>query len=201
MTNPPVNPSSSSTGPSAASGVAAVQAQGPRWLRYVAMLTGVLAALGGFLTVRSANLSNEAIYRSTQAVMCQSQASDAWAEFQAQSVKARIIETQLAAASGDSAARQGLQSVAAELRDRQPTLQAKARQMEAQRDSLLAAGERRLAEKDLLGYAGMGTQLAIALASVAALVRRPAAFGAAILAALAAAAITAWVLLSHYTGS
>ena len=170
-------------------------------MRYVAMLTGVLAALGGFLTVRSTNLSNEALYHSTQAVMCQTRASDAWAEYQANSVKARIIETQLAAGTGDAAAREGLRSADEELRERQPALQATARQMEQQREALLAAGQRRLAEKDLLGYAGMATQLAIALASVAALVRRPSAFIVAIACGGAAAAITAFALFSHYAGS
>jgi len=34
---------------------------GPPWLRYVALLTGVLAGLGGYLTVRGASLTNDAI--------------------------------------------------------------------------------------------------------------------------------------------
>lgn len=191
----------SSSGSSSAGAANAAAAQGPRWLRYVAVLTGVLAALGGFLTVRSTNLSNEALYHSTQAVMRQARASDAWAEYQAESIKARIIETQLAAGTGDAATREGLRSAAAELRERQPALQATARQMEQEREALLAAGQRRLAEKDLLGYAGMATQLAIALASVAALVRRPSAFVVAIACGAAAAAITAFALFSHYAGT
>ena len=191
----------SSSGSSSAGAANAAAAPGPRWLRYVAVLTGVLAALGGFLTVRSTNLSNEALYHSTQAVMCQTRASDAWAEYQANSVKARIIETQLTTGGGDAAAREALRSADAELRERQPALQATARQMEQQRESLLAAGQRRLAEKDLLGYAGMATQLAIALASVAALIRRPSAFVVAIACGAAGVAITAFALFSHYAGS
>ena len=66
----------------------------PRWLKLVAMLTGVLAGVGGYLTIRSTNLSNEAIYWSTQAGLQQSKASDKWAEFQLNSIKARIVETQ-----------------------------------------------------------------------------------------------------------
>lgn len=178
---------------------AAPPADEPQWLRCVAVLTGVLAALGGFLTVRSTNLSNEALYHSTQAVMRQSRASDAWAQYQADSVKARVIETQLALKTGDAAERNAMLSADTELRERQPALQSAARQLERERDALLVSGQHRLAEKDLLGYAGMLTQLAIALASVAAMVRRPAAFITAIVAGAAALAITAFAVISHYS--
>jgi len=55
-----------------------------------------------------------------------------------------------------------------------------------------------LAEKDLLGYAGLAAQLGIALASVAALVRRRAAFYAGIAAGTVATAITAYAFAMHY---
>ena len=64
----------------------------PPWLRQVAMLTGVLAALSGFLAVRSTSLTNDAIYESNQAILAQTQSSDAWSEYQADSIKARIVE-------------------------------------------------------------------------------------------------------------
>src|ERR1700727_1579979 len=64
------------------------------WLKHVAVLTGVLAALAGFLTVRSTVLTNDGIYESNQAVLAQTEASDAWGEYQADSIKARVVEMQ-----------------------------------------------------------------------------------------------------------
>src|SRR5438477_12047665 len=91
----------------------------PAWLRRVPLLTGVLAALAGFLTVRGANLSNQAIYHSNQGVLHQAQASDAWAEYQANSIKARIAETSLLTAT-DATVKETLTAQAKDLRDRQP---------------------------------------------------------------------------------
>src|SRR5882724_3817458 len=65
----------------------------PPWIRQVAMITGVLAAMAGFLAVRSTMLTNDAIYMSNRAILAQTQSSDAWSEYQADSVKARIVET------------------------------------------------------------------------------------------------------------
>ena len=172
----------------------------PPWVKYVAMLTGVLAAVAGFLTVRSANLSNEAIYQSNQAVLSQSQASDKWAEYQANSVKARVVETQLTAlaAGAPPAARDALTAESKELRDRQPPLKTDALALEAKREAQLAGGQKRLAEKDLLGYAGIAVQLGIALASVAAMTRRKEAFLVGILVGAAGGGITALALVRHH---
>jgi len=167
----------------------------PRWMRYVPLLTGVLAAAAGFLTVRGANLANDAIYRSNQAVLYQSQASDSWAEYQADSVKARVVETALLGGIADQGARNQLTVQDKDLRDRQPPLRQKAMDLEHQRDAQLASGEARLAEKDTLAYAGVAVQLGIGLASVAALTRRREAFFVGTVVGAAGIAIAAYALL------
>lgn len=182
---------------------AAGDAPAPPWVKYVAMLTGVLAAVAGFLTVRSANLSNEAIYESNQAVLSQSRASDKWAEYQAASIKARVVETQLTTLSAGSpaaltAAGDALRAESRELRDRQPPLKKDAQDLEAKRDEQLAAGRKRLAEKDLLGYAGVAVQLGIALAAVAAMTRRRDAFAVGILVGAAGVGIMVFALVKHH---
>ena len=106
---------------------------GPPWLKYVAMMTGALAALAGYLTVRGTYLANDAISHTTQAVLCQAQASDAWAEYQAQSIKARIIETSLATAT-DPAAKARLSDEDKKFRESQPIAQKDANDMESKRD-------------------------------------------------------------------
>jgi uncharacterized protein DUF4337 len=178
---------------------AAADPLAPGWMRYVALLTGLLAALGGYLTVRCTNLSNEAIFFSNQAVLKQAQASDAWEEFQANSIKARIVESQLALnGSMTDAQRQEITDFDQKVRARQPILSDEAKQMAADREEMLGKGFRRLSEKDLLSYAGMAVQFGIALASVAALTRRKPAFHGGILAAAVGVAITAYALITHH---
>src|SRR4051812_15648079 len=125
--------------PAAANG-----SSGPPWLKRVPLLTGVLAALAGFLTVRGANLSNQAIYHSNQGVLHQARASDTWAEYQADSIKARIAETSLLAAT-DPAVKATLSAQAKDLRDRQSPGRELAMTQEHERDAELAFGQQRLA--------------------------------------------------------
>jgi len=169
----------------------------PSWLRRVPMFTGILAALTGFLTVRGANLSNDAIYRSNQGVLHQTQASDLWTEYQADSIKARVVETALLATTQPTA-KDALTAQAKDLRERQPKIKSDPQAQEQMRDADLVGGQRRLAQKDLLDYAGVAAQLGIALASVAALTRRKPAFAVGLVAGLAAIAVTAYALVAGY---
>jgi len=146
------------------------EGEAPSWTKQVAMLTGVLAAISGYLTVRSATLTNDAIYMSDRAILAQTQSSDAWAEYQADSIKARVVETAILTAP-NSPNLDALNKDAKELRDRQPALRKTATEKAAERDEHLKDGGKRLAERDQLVYAGFAAQVGIALASVAALVR------------------------------
>jgi hypothetical protein len=177
---------------------AAEEATAPPWLRQVAMVTGVLAALGAFLTVRSTTLSNDAIYRSTRATLLQAQASDAWAEYQADSIKANGAQTELDVTAATQPGHDLLEAELKDFRARQPAKKADAQKLEQDRDGELANGEKLLAEKDIIGYAGMAGQFAIALASVAALTRRRPAFYAAVVFGLVAFGVTAYAMALHY---
>ncbi len=95
----------------------------------------------------------------------------------------RIIETQIGAnpGSSDAQSRAALRSSQAkDFRDRQPKIQAAAQNFAKERDDHLVQGKGLLATRDLISYADLATQLAIALASVAAMVRVRRAFDAAI---------------------
>jgi len=171
----------------------------PKWVGYVALLTGILAGLAGFLTVRATTLTNNAIYESNQAILAQAQSSDSWNEYQADSIKARIIETQLAANPGlDAQSRATLESQEKDFRDRQPKIQTDAQNFAKERDAHLAQGKGLLATRDLISYADLATQLAIALASVAAMVRVRRAFDAAILIGVIGIVIAAYALGRQY---
>ena len=171
----------------------------PSWVGYVALLTGILAGLAGFLTVRATTLTNNAIYESNQAILAQAQSSDAWNEYQADSIKARIIQTQLAANPAlDPQSRATLEAQAKDFRDRQPKIQANAKSFEQRRDEHLGNGKGLLATRDLLSYADLATQLAIALASVAAMVRARRAFDGAIAIGVIGVAIALYALGRQY---
>ena len=168
----------------------------PPWINYVAMLTGVLAGLAGFLTVRSTTLTNTAIYESNQAILAQAQSSDAWAEYQADSIKARIVETQLLVTGStiNPDDRAKLEAGAQDLRTRQPKIQQEAQAKAAERDAHLEQGQSQLQTRDLISYANLAVQLGIALASVAAIVRLRRAFEVAVVVGVTGVLIAAYAL-------
>lgn len=174
-------------------------AENPPWVRQVALLTGLLAAISGFLVVRATAVTNNAIYESNRAILSQTEASDAWSEYQADSIKARVIETALATAADLGAeSRAALNKQAVDLRNRQPKVKQTATDKTADRDQHLQVGLKWLAEKDLLGYAGLAAQLGIALASVAAMVRWRTPFLVGIGAGVICIAITIYAFAAYY---
>jgi hypothetical protein len=164
------------------------------------MVTGVLAGLAGFLTVRSANMSNLANYNSTQAVLHQAQSTDAWNEYEADSVKRHIDENSLRNGLVDPKIRNAVETEVSVYRNRQGPEMAEANSQANQRDAELANGKQKLAIKDLLDYAGVAAQLGIALASVAALTRTRPWFSVGVVLGLIAMAITAYALAQPYLG-
>jgi hypothetical protein len=161
------------------------------------MITGVLAGLAGFLTVRSANMSNQINYHSIHAVLHQARASDHWAEYQADSLKKHLDAT-VAKAVTDPAVKSSLEAEGKSFIDRQPDLAVKAHGEEAQRDEELENGYRKLEAKGLLDYSGMAAQVGIALASVAALTKKKAAYNISLFAGILAILITGLALAYPY---
>ena len=166
------------------------------WMKRVPMITGVLAGLAGFLTVKGANLSNQAIYHSNQAVLHQAQASDHWTQYQADSVKRHIDDTALIVGVADPSAKASLQAESKTLHDRQAPLASDAGSEELLRTSELQNAAQLLSQKDLLDYAGVGAQIGIALASIAALTKKKAAFNAGVVLGLVAVLITGYAIAS-----
>ncbi len=172
------------------------QASGPRWMRFIPLLTGILAAAAGFLTVRGADLANQAIYHSNQAVLYQAKASDTWTEYQADSIKARVVETTLTTGVGDQKARDALDAQSKDLRARQPPLKEAAQGLEKKREAELTVAGHRLSDKDILAYAGVAIQLGIVLASIAAITRQYALFVMGVFGGLAGLIIMVYGLIS-----
>jgi len=117
---------------------------------------------------------------------------------QADSVKARIVETTLLTTAVVGVNRETLMKEAAELRRRQPPLRATAIAKAADRDRYLAHSAHILAERDWLGYANFIAQIAIALASVAALLKERRVFLAGAVAGLFTIIIVAFAYAIHF---
>ena len=170
----------------------------PLWLKRLPMVTGLLAGLAGFLTVRSANMSNQAIYKSNQAILHQSLASDQWEEYQADSVKRHVDENSMRIGVTDPVARKTIEDEIKSLQTRQVTTKLKAEDETQLRVQELQNGSETLATKDMLDYAGVGAQLGIALASVAALTKKQAAFHVGLFAGAIAVAVTGYAIITPY---
>jgi len=137
------------------------------------VVTGIFAAFGAFLLARGNTLATDGVYQGGRAVLFQAQSSDAWNEYQAVSIKARVIETVLATTpSLPEATRADLATQDRAYRDRQPALQAEAQRLAGERDRALALSARSVGDKGAMTTAGVLVQAGIALASVAALTQR-----------------------------
>ena len=140
-------------------------------LRLVPLIAAVLAVLAGLSSLFGGRLSERILTLRNEAVLHEVTASDTWAEYQAQSLKAHIYDVGVALAA--KAKRGALRRSEAGYRTSQAPLRAHTMASEAQRDEALAASvvtERRKASLDV---AVAVYEIAIVLTSVAALTRRP----------------------------
>jgi hypothetical protein len=179
-------------------GTIAADPAAPPWMRRVPMVTGALAALAGFLTVRGAELSHQAIYHDATAGLYQNKASDTWGQYEAESIKKDNVETALMISQLDPDQRAKLEARKKQFADRQPALQATAKEYEADVETEKSGGDKLLSEKAMTDFAGVAAQLGIALASVAALTKKSAWFGVGVVCGLLALLITGWSFLVHF---
>jgi Domain of unknown function (DUF4337) len=163
-------------------------------MKAVPMVTGLLAGLAGFLTVRSGNMSNQAIYNSTQAALHSTLATDFWAEYQASSEKRHGDQNALRIGVPDPADKLFLQNEINDMKTRQDKAQQNAHDEEYLRADELQNSAKKLEIKDLIDYAGMAAQLGIALASIAALTKKSAWFYIGTAAGAIALAVTGYAL-------
>ncbi len=142
------------------------------FLRWIALATAILATLAALASLKAGATVNEGLVLKTEATRLQAQASDEWAYYQAKGIKASVAGN--AAAAWQAAGRPipaAVDSVAGkELRDPH-TIQDSARALERKRDEASLEADHLLDIHH--GFADAVTlfQVAVALASVAALTR------------------------------
>ncbi|HEX7836919.1 MAG TPA: DUF4337 domain-containing protein [Kofleriaceae bacterium] len=145
----------------------------PGWLRYLSLSTAMIAVFAAVASLESGASSNEAILAKSEAMLHQSKASDAWAFFQAKSLKATVSEGEseiIQDAKPERAAKfaekaKGYRGESDEIKERAEKLE---RQVDDDNERSKALMERHH------GFAISVTllQIAIALSAIAALTRR-----------------------------
>lgn len=140
-------------------------------LRFVPLIAAVLAVLAGLSSLLGGRLSERILTLRTEAVLHEVSASDLWAEYQAQSLKAHLYEvgTMLAPATEHKT----MHRREAGYRTEQAPLRTKAQREEKQRDEVLTASVSTERRKASIDVAVALYEIAIVLTSVAALTKRP----------------------------
>lgn len=134
-------------------------AEGPPWTSAAALSAAILAVLAAVASLLAGHHANEAMLE-------QMQASDAWAYFQAKSIKSTVLDTrlQLLAAMGKPASDAD--------RDKLKAYDDDGKKIEEEGHEREAASKAHLARHNGLARAVTVLQVAIALAAVAVLTRR-----------------------------
>jgi fatty acid desaturase len=144
------------------------------WLNLVAISTAIFAVLAAVAALRSGQLANDALLISNEALLHETQAVDLWAEFQADSVKAVVLQQQVAllpVVGGKQAAIDAAASEAQRRKDQQTELQKQAQEQEKMRQEALERSETALRHHERYAYSVSLFQVAIGLGALAALTK------------------------------
>jgi len=157
-----------------------------RWTLWLSLSTALLAVLAAVASLKSGACANDAILAKNDAVLHQSKADDAWAHYQAMSVKAVIYATQAESVANADTARK-FKGEADREKNEQKDVRADAERQEGAVEHDDAAAEHALHLHHQFAKSVTIFQVAIALSAIAALVRRQAMWWLSLLIGLAGA--------------
>lgn len=165
------------------------------WMRLISLSTAVLAVVAAIAALMSGSLVNEALFRSSEAVEAQAQASDQWAYYQAKGIKGNTAKQTADLLAASPAANVTLAAHYREEATRYASEQGEAKksaeEFEKKRTERNAEANELMHQHHKFAYCVTVTQVAIALSAIAALTRnRPVWYGS-----LAAGAIGVGLLI------
>ncbi len=149
----------------------------PRWLDYLAISTALFAVFAAAAALEAGNYANEALFKANQGVLKQTQAVDAWSEFQADSTKKQTQQNLvilLAHVGGTPAEIKAANDEAARRQGQQDDLMKEAKARDAETSALTEESQSQLEHHHRFAVSVTLFQVAIGLAAIAALLRRPA---------------------------
>ena len=145
------------------------------WVRWVSLSTALLAVVAAVAALHSGQLINEALMSKNEAVLSQAQASDQWAYYQAKGIKyntSRQSADLLALVPGGTSRAAKWKADAEKYRKQQLSITDVAHRYESERDQANREAARLVGRHELFAICVTFTQIAIALAAIAALTRR-----------------------------
>ncbi len=149
----------------------------PRWLDYLAISTALFAVFAAAAALEAGNYANEALFKANQGVLKQTQAVDAWSEFQADSIKKQTqqnLAILLAHVGGTPAEIKMANDEAARRQGQQDDLMKEAKARDTETSALTKESQGQLEHHHRFAVSVTLFQVAIGLAAIAALLRRPA---------------------------
>ena len=149
---------------------------GPRWLDYLAISTALFAVFAA-AALEAGNYANEALFKANRGVLQQTRAVDAWSEFQADSIKKQTqqnLAILLAHVGGTPAEIKAANDEAARRQGQQDDLMKEAKARDAETSALTEESQSQLEHHHRFAVSVTLFQVAIGLAAIAALLRRPA---------------------------
>jgi hypothetical protein len=175
-----------------------VEHENNQLLRTIALSTALFAALAAITSLQAGSTVNDALIKKNEAAIAQSQASDAWAYYQAKGLRAALAHSDQEnwKAQGKAVPPALLDDEAHYLRD-QRTHKDEAIAKEHERDEKSAEADRTLREHDRLAQSVAFLQVGIALGAVAALTRKRWAWFTSIGLGVAGTALFGFALLAH----
>lgn len=162
--------------------------------QWVAILSAIFSCLAAFISYQSAAKQNEAIILKDEAIIKTTQASNAWSYMQAKKTKRHLMEVAMAA-TNDPKKIEYFKKEMERYKNDEVGLQANAEKITKEASLADEAGDNLIKPHEKLAQAMMLLQIAISLASITALTRKPWLLGVSILAAILGGtfAIFAWI--------
>uniref|UniRef100_E6QQT5 DUF4337 domain-containing protein n=1 Tax=mine drainage metagenome TaxID=410659 RepID=E6QQT5_9ZZZZ len=141
-----------------------------RLSQWVALFTAILAALGAVLSYQGSHLMNEVLLQKNEAVLMKAHATDQWNYYQAVSTKLHL--TEMAKILSPAEKRAGFDTSIAKYKTQKTAIKVDAEKFETASTHANNEAARLDAPHELLAFAMILFQIAVALASVTALTQR-----------------------------
>ena len=146
---------------------------GQRWTQYLSVSTAMLAVLAAVASLQSGTYSNNAILAKNDGILQQAKASDAWSYYQAKGTRSAVFAVQAeATARADSAAAARMRQEAERYKDQQKEIEQQARELEKKVREDDERAELLLERHHQFARAVTFSQISIALAAIAALMKK-----------------------------
>ncbi|MGO8671053.1 MAG: DUF4337 family protein [Capsulimonadaceae bacterium] len=142
------------------------------WIRFIAVVTAVLAVVAAIGALQSGLLINEALLQKNDQISHLTQASDTWNEYQADGLKAEVFATTAQLLPAASPDRLRDLALAASHKSKQADLRARATGLTVAAGANERTSQRFLERHHVFAISVSLCQIAIALSAIAALTRR-----------------------------